>query len=193
MSLPHDGIVLSVCGVARVFTIGSKQVWKGEMSSILGRGKMTARPAGVEWMPRRWLQPPARENLHGARGNCAQVRALVRRGPPNSARFGTRARKWGVRSYADALAPPGSETVMEGKSPGAREVSAEVIVLRRREREFCYGEGEGTDNLGPPASRHCTRIWNVPPHQRRRGKRLAPTAHRSAHGLIRSFGLCAFA
>jgi hypothetical protein len=103
------------------------------------------------------------------------------------------ARKWGVCSYADALAPPGSETVMEGKSPGAREVSAEVIVLRRREREFCYGEGEGTDNLGPPASRHCTRIWNVPPHQRRRGKRLAPTAHRSAHGLIRSFGLCAFA
>jgi hypothetical protein len=31
------------------------------------------------------------------------------------------ARKWGVRSYADALAPPGSKTVMEGKSPGARE------------------------------------------------------------------------
>jgi hypothetical protein len=52
---------------------------------------------------------------------------------------------------------------MEGKSPGAREVSVEVIVLRRREREFCYGEGEGTDNLGPPASRHCTRIWNVAP------------------------------
>jgi hypothetical protein len=136
---------------------------EGEMSSILGRGKMTARPAGVEWMSRRWLQPPARENLHGARGNCAQVRALVRRGPPNSARFGTRARKWGVRSYADTLVPLGSETVMEGKSPGAREVSAEVIVMRRREREFCYGEGEGTDNLGPPASRHCTCIWNVAP------------------------------
>jgi hypothetical protein len=55
----------------------------------------------------------------------------------------------GVRLYADALAPLGSETVMESKSPGACAVSAEVIVQRRREREFCYGEGEETDNLGP--------------------------------------------
>ena len=52
---------------------------------------------------------------------------------------------------------------MEGKSPGAREVSVELIVTRRSEREFCYGEGEGTDILGPPASRHCMCIWNVAP------------------------------
>jgi hypothetical protein len=73
------------------------------------------------------------------------------------------ARKWGVRLYVDALTPLGSETVMESKSPGTREVSAEVIVLRRSEREFCYGEGEEADNLGPPASRHHAHNWNVAP------------------------------